>query len=84
MAMKVTAARLHPHDELTRHYGEPLLLGGGHRRLAPYGGDLLVHVHPTDEAELEPLQVIDVAACGGQGTGPDTWKPRSQQQPQWP
>ena len=41
MAVKVTAARLHPREELLIQAGKPLLFGGVLRRLALYGGTSL-------------------------------------------
>ena len=38
VSVKVTAAQLHPHEEVLREYGEPLLIGGVCIHLAPDEG----------------------------------------------
>ena len=56
MEVKVTAARLHPREEILREECELLLLVGGYHHLAPDGRGLPVHDHPEDEVEVDPLQ----------------------------
>ena len=55
MAMKATAALLHPHDKVLRKYSNPLLLGRDRRHLDPYGEDFHVHGNPEDKSGVDPL-----------------------------
>ena len=55
VAMKVTAALLHPSDTVLKEERDTLLLGGDHRHLDPNGEDFPFRGHPADKAEADPL-----------------------------